>query len=337
MTGEASRRLVRPRRPAFWVLVGLGAVGAALLASAVVISVRHGDGPFLAVAAVAWLVWALVVGFLICRADLFDCVPTPVRLAAFGWGVLASVQLSGLLVGPVGALVPERLAAYRAAFAAPVPEEAGKLLGVVLLALLVPAVLRRPMGALVCGSLSGLGFATNENWRMSMDAVGGHGLAGRLGGLGGWVLTRGVVDGPVGHSLYSAVCALGVCVVLARGGRPAARVLAAIGLFLAGSALHAVNNALVGTGNIALVVGYGLVQIVALVLLLAWGRRTERRRFTRVAAGPAMADIIGPDDVPALLTRKARRRAARADGGRSASAAHDRQRRQIERANAVDG
>jgi RsiW-degrading membrane proteinase PrsW (M82 family) len=209
-----------------------------------------------------WLCW-LVLGYwlvsLACRGAM---VPTGVRVAAVLWGAVC-LMYSGRATAGLERVLP--------VMAAPVSEEIFKLLGVVLMALVMPAIFRRPMGALFCGMLAGLGFTFIENWFMTNAFV-----AQGEESLVAAVLTRGLFFGPWGHLLFTGIAALSIWYVVSHPGTSWwRRMLPAAGFVLLAIGLHAFHNASGEIGGFLLKIVVWVVYLVALVLLIRWARRSS--------------------------------------------------------------
>lgn len=342
-------RLWQPRRTAFWVLIAFFAYATVMLAIMLVGSARNPDAPLIFGALVVWIAWAFLLAWILSRADLFSAFPRSARVAAFAWG--ATVVFT--TAGEVNALVeryvlPADSQGLGAILVAPLSEEGFKLLGVVVLAGILPTVLRRPMGGLMAGMLIGLGFAFIENWGLGNGLLAsgdynGADDATKLGGIATWLVSRGILDGPWGHSTYTAISALGVVYFLARRGERGLgrRIAVAVGAYLLAVLAHCGNNTLVTVfdGQSALAYGYALLILIVLLLLIRYVRGEERRWWASTMGRRLGTGVVTDDELTALATRRGRlraRRAAAESGGRSAaSAAEALQATQLAYANAV--
>jgi RsiW-degrading membrane proteinase PrsW (M82 family) len=141
--------------------------------------------------------------------------------------------------------LPAGIRLWNSILVAPPVEEGLKLLGAALIAFMMPHAMSRMMGALLCGSLIGLGTALAENWgyatTMISNAPGG---GEKVRVIVQWLVERGVVEAPWSHSTFSTVAALGVTLSLAWTGRgQGVRFIVAVGAFFLAVLLHASHNA----------------------------------------------------------------------------------------------
>lgn len=320
-----ARQFGQPGRPGFWVYVVLVVVATALLVWGMATTLGH---PAVWLAAGIWLVWTSLVYWLFCRADLMEVVPSGVRIASVVWGVVC-LMYSGPLDGWIERRFPIT-GAWSDAIYAPLPEDGLKLLGVVLIATVVPHVLRRRMGAVLVGLLVGLGFTAVENWIKANAVI----VGGDMSDLPTLMLTRATV-GLQAHSLFAAVAAVGVWYVLAHPRRPlGSRLLVAVGCFLSGMVLHAATDAPFNTAGI---VAVQVVQIALLFALIFWARRGERAWVIQTTMDGRAP--ITTDEGRVLASRRARRAArhqAQPNGHDAVSAVTNRHHTELAYLNAVD-
>jgi RsiW-degrading membrane proteinase PrsW (M82 family) len=316
------RSLFQPREPAFWVYLAFVAYGAVRMVGALAhLSEISRSGWALSWVLVA--LYALPLGVLIYRLDLYEREPVSLAIGAFLWGAFAATALaldaSGwdqLLSRAVGQDVATR---WGPALTAPVIEELLTAAGVVLIALIARDEVDDVMDGFVYGALCGLGFAVVEDVLYFMAAFGGS----PTGVLEGFYV-RVVSSGLYGHVLYTGLTGMGIGYLVSRRDDvpTARRVGVAVALFLAGVLGHAIWNAPVL--DLAPTPPYDLADrlllpvdlaIKGLPLLLVVGigvtlaRDRERRWLDRSLASEIGGDGISADEFRILRSPKLRRRA----------------------------
>lgn len=285
---EASQsKFYRPDRAGFWIFTVTVTVVAAWYLYALTTLTTRAEAPFLIASLFMWALWSAVVFWLITCVDRRMWVPTGTRFAAFAWSAIM-IQLSALAVGLSGPTVAEIFGRFAIAINAPIIEEAVKLAGVGLIATIAPRLVLRPIGAVLCGLLSGLGFAFAENWRFSIgllqEVLGDADAMTKLSELAAWVLQRGLIDAPWGHMTYSALASVGIyCVVAHADHGVAKRMALAVGCFIGAVALHGLSNASVGLDGSAQWTAYATISVIELATLaslIRWAMQsvTEQER-----------------------------------------------------------
>ena len=160
--------------PAFWVYVALAVYGAARFAPLVLS--RVADYPLAGlIAALVWLSYAAVLGWILYRIELFRRRSRVTIAGAFVWGALvvsgigvtASPAMAELLTGWFG----EGNSAWASALAAAVVEEPLKVLGVFVLALIPGSRINSALDGLFYGLFAGLGFEVAESFLYTMNGV----------------------------------------------------------------------------------------------------------------------------------------------------------------------
>jgi protease PrsW len=316
------RSLFQPREPAFWVYLAFVAYGAFRMVGALgQLSEISRSGW-----ALSWLLvalYALPLGVLIYRLDLYEREPVSLAIGAFLWGAFAATALaldaSGwdqLFARAVGSDVAAR---WGPALTAPVIEELLTAAGVVLIALIARDEVDDVMDGFVYGALCGLGFAVVEDVLYFMAAFGGS-PAGVLEGF----YVRVVSSGLYGHVLYTGLTGMGIGYLVSRRDDvpTARRVTVAVGLFLAGVVGHAIWNAPVldlapappydVADRLLLPIDLaikGLPLLLVVVIGVTLARDRERRWLDRALASEIGGEGISQEEFRILRSPKLRRRA----------------------------
>lgn len=266
--------------------------------------------------------------------------PVSLLAAAFGWGSLITLFVTGRALAELEDIVATLVPAMRdwqIALDGPVIEEVGKLLGVIMIALIAPYAFTRLLDGLTYGMMVGLGFAVIENIGFTLSAIastdGGSGEA--VSATLQTLFYRGVLISPWSHMVYTGVAGVGVAYYLTRTDRGRGHRLAvAIGLFAVAVAFHALNNVFVplgeavgglagiGIGLVAPIL-LGFVLLALLIVLYRRLRRDEHRWFTSVVGDEIGTPVVSASEAEALRTQRLRRQArhaARAAGGKPAAA-----------------
>jgi RsiW-degrading membrane proteinase PrsW (M82 family) len=300
-----------PRRGRAAVVLGvIGVVLAALalLLVTFVLLVGLGPGAFL-LGGILALVPLAIVFFVVRWIDRWEPEPRLAVIFAFLWGAGVSVLLTLI----VGAEIDNAIASaggtasefFGAAVQAPIVEEVGKGLGLLLLLWVARKHFDGPVDGLVYAAWVAGGFAFTEN----ILYFGSQLIEGGGSGVYEIFLVRGLLS-PFAHVMFTA------CVGLALGF--AARVtgpIGAIGFFVLGLipaiALHAFwNGALFFIWDFY---GYYFVVQVPLFLMavgiVVMVRRQEAKLTHDRLAEYAAAGWFHPDEVSTLATPAGRRRA----------------------------
>ncbi len=300
----------------FVVMVGLALVLGAGVMALTLLATGRPDA-----VVVGLVLAALPVGPLIgCYLWLDRNEPEPkVFLAlAFGWGALVATG-GALVVQTVSQLLTGGGEVVSAVLVAPVTEEAGKGLLVLLLLWLRRHVIDGLLDGLVYAGIVGIGFAFTENILYYAGAyTGGPGFGG--GGLEsatGLFVLRGVLS-PFAHPLFTSMIGLGVGIAVSTRSRPLRVVAPLVGYVLA-VLLHAAWNgsAFIAGGRL-----FGLTYLFAMlpgllvvVGLAVWFRVREGRMLTRSLTDLAQRGYLHRDELP-WLTGLAARRTARSQAAR---------------------
>jgi RsiW-degrading membrane proteinase PrsW (M82 family) len=320
--------VVQPRQPAFWLLVGLMAIGTVRIGSIVAAGFRAFPvGASLAV--VLLTLYAIPFLLFVYRLDLFEREPMTMVGAAFAWGglVATSLALSGNqalfdLASKLGS--PELAGRWGPALAAPPVEETLKVLGVVILVLIARDQFDTPLDGMVYGALVGLGFQVVENFIYCMNAIELAGGDRQVVPVLGIFVVRSLV-GLWSHAAYTAIAGYGVGYFVSRTDRNlAVRTGAAVLAFAGAYAAHFVWNSPLltdafgeGLGILLGLVLKGIPVLVLLVVMYLLARDQEATWFRAAAAGEL-------DELMTLSRRRDVRRMVRRVRGRSAARLVDR-------------
>jgi RsiW-degrading membrane proteinase PrsW (M82 family) len=333
---DLQRSLFQPREPAFWVYLAFVTYGAFRMVGALVELTEISRSGW----ALSWvlvIVYALPLGVLIYRLDLYEREPLSLVIGAFAWGALAATALALDAAGwdqLVARVFGQDVAArWGPALTAPVIEELLTGAGVVLICLIGRDEIDDVMDGFVYGALCGLGFAVVEDVLYFMAAFGGS-----PGGVIEGFYVRVVSSGLYGHVLYTGLTGMGIGYLVSRREDVPTkkRVAVAVALFLAAVLGHALWNAPVldlgPTPPFSLadrlllpvdlaVKGSPLLLVVVIGVSLA--RDRERRWLDRSLVAEIGREGISAEEFEILRDPKLRRRALsemRRRAGRRAAA-----------------
>ena len=193
------RELLRRRRsPLTWVttiVLGLGA-----LVIGILIFLTGGPVDTLIttlLAAISFPVLILILFWL----DRYEPEPARYRLAALGWGGVVAVALS-LIAEQLLFTVPGTNTFVETAIIAPIVEEAGKGLFLVVVVIFRRAQIHGLLDGLIYGALAGVGFAFVEDVVYYLSSL-------QSGALGVTFFLRGIM-GPFAHPLFTSAFGIGV-------------------------------------------------------------------------------------------------------------------------------
>jgi RsiW-degrading membrane proteinase PrsW (M82 family) len=267
--------------------------------------------------AVGLMLALLPVGPLVaCYLWLDRYEPEPVRLllTAFLWGALVATA-AALLVQTAEQAVNGSSDVWSAVVMAPVTEEAGKGIFVLLLLWARRHVIDGVLDGLVYAGLVGVGFAFTENILYFAGAyTGGPDLgSGGIGSATSLFVLRGIFS-PFAHPLFTSAIGIGVGLMVSARSR-GMRVVAPLIGYAVAVLLHAAWNgsAFLYDGRfflltyvVAMVPGF-----LALVGLAVWFRVREGAMLTRSLHDLARRGYLPPSEVPWLVRLPARRTARR--------------------------
>ncbi|PRY69678.1 RsiW-degrading membrane proteinase PrsW (M82 family) [Glaciihabitans tibetensis] len=247
--------------------------------------------------------------------DRWDPEPRGALAFCFLWGAGVAVLIA-LLVGAQVDNVVNSLGGpgpgyefFGAVIQAPIVEEVGKGLGVLMLFLFARKHFDGPVDGLVYAATVAAGFAFSENILYFGQAIIESG--GSVAGVFQIFLIRGLMS-PFAHVMFTACIGIFLGLAASRTGGGGGAGFFLIGLIPA-VALHALWN-----GSLFIVrdfYGYYLVIQLPLFLLaiaiVIYLRRQESRVTQRHLTAYALAGWFNPDEVGALATGQGRRTAMR--------------------------
>ena len=312
-------RLLQPHNASFWVYavgVGAGAVsivryfgsGGAFYAPAIV-----GGVLLFGLYLVPWLL-------LLRHHNRFTSQPAGLLATAFFWGGIAAtfwiaLPANGALLEIWAKVGGTSFAAnWAAGLTAPINEEWGKALGLVLLIGLAPRLVRSAYDGFIIGAFIGLGFTVFEDVLYVYNgAAQGFGVD-QLGTTVQMFVVRGA-SGIVSHALFSAIFCAGLMWVLGR--TPGERnVVGGVLAMLTAMAFHFAwddMGGLSGGGPLITVLPFaiGVVELVALFFVLRQAASRERA-WTRDLLGPEVeTGVIDPPLLDAASGLRKQRKAYR--------------------------
>jgi RsiW-degrading membrane proteinase PrsW (M82 family) len=295
----------RPVASGVALAVGFTVIGVFVLALVVYFLIFLSPGVILAASLLAFVPLAIVmVGIWL--VDRWEPEPRVALVFAFLWGAAVSVGTAlivDLVVGSVQGLVgigaEGGAEVFGAVVQAPIVEEVAKGFGVLLVLWIFRRHFDGPVDGVVYAATVAAGFAFVENIQyFALQVVddltlGSDGLV--------FVFVVRALMSPFAHVMYTACTGIALGWAARRTGR-------------LGAALHALwNGALVVVGD-GFFVYYLLVQVpifVAMVLLVVFLRRNERRVTHARLAEYAAVGWFSADEVAMLSTGAGRRRARR--------------------------
>jgi protease PrsW len=312
---DVPRALLRQARsPLSWV--SMVVLGAGALVLGLLLFVNGGPADLLLTTILAALSFPLLI--LICFwLDRYEPEPARYRLAAVGWGGVVAVSLS-LLAEQVLFALPGTSTVIDATVTAPLVEEFGKGLFLVVIVILRRSQVHGVLDGIVYAALVGIGFAFVEDivyYLSSFDA----------GELPATFILRGVM-GPFAHPLFTSATGVGIGIA-ATTRRPGLRLTAPILGYLVAVLTHAVWNGSALWGGRGFLIAYGVVMLplLGIVLSLAiWARYREGRLLATALTQVAEFGWIRPDEirwVARLSDRVSARSYAKRVGGRQAARA----------------
>lgn len=307
------KSFIQPRSPVFWVFTMLVAFGVVRVGPLIVgdLFVFPAEGAF---AAVLWGAYAVVLGLILYRAELFQRRSGVTIASALLWGVFVVTGIGVTAAPAMGAIFESILGPdnsdWVSAFAAPLTEEPLKMLGVVALAMIPGAHIRTTLDGLFYGLLVGLGFEVTESFLYTTNTVADRG--GGMSVVVGMFILRGFFGGLWSHPTFTAISGAGVGYFVSSERSLTRRVLVAAGSLMTAIVLHGlIDSPVLGGLGLAGGIVKGIPALAVLVVILTLARRHERSRFDHVAADAIDHSLIGSGERETLLHHGSRRRARR--------------------------
>ena len=269
--------------------------------------------------------------------DRYEPEPMRLLLLAFAWGALVATG-AALLLQTADQLLNGSDVAWSAVVMAPITEEAGKGIFVLLLLWLRRHVIDGVLDGLVYAGLVGVGFAFTENILYFAGAyTGGPDLGpGGIGSATTLFVLRGVFS-PFAHPLFTSAIGIGAGIMVATRIKTL-RVVAPLVGYAVAVLLHAAwNGSAFLDGGRFFVLTYLFAMVpgfLVLVGLALWFRVREGAILSRAMTDLARRGYIHPDEVPWLVRlparRSARNNAALRGGPAAAQLMRDYQQQAIE-------
>lgn len=321
---EQQRRSFRfpwwqPRSVAWWVYLALTGGGFALFATLLAPAiVRYPEtalaGLSLSAPLVAFWWW------FIRRPQIFGRIASRASVAALLWGAGAAVGPFALLgnesiIVAVGQhLGVDVAAAWGPAIAAPLTEEVGKTLGIVVVVLLARARMRTPMEGLMLGAYVGLGFMLAENFLYGFNATtinfGEYPLVATLIVY----FARSLLLALLSHMVLTALAGAGLAYLWRHGHR--ARPVLGTTLIAASVVAHALWNSPL-LENFALRMLVSVALVAGFWLVLKQVRRDEQRWLRDTLAPEVARGTVAQPYVDGVARSLRLRRKHRRDVGRA--------------------
>ncbi|MGV8876013.1 MAG: PrsW family intramembrane metalloprotease [Rhodoglobus sp.] len=311
---EPARTILRRRESGFLVVGIVGFVAVTIVMLFVVAYVISGIGANAFILGAVLAVVPLVVVFTTARwIDRWEPEPRLAVIFSFLWGAGVAVLISIVVESEIGNLIsslggpPMDPDIFFTMVQAPVVEELGKALGIVLMFWVARRHFDGPIDGLVYAAWIAGGFAFTENIvYFGSELASGDSDVAKI-----WptFVARGLMS-PFAHIIFTGCT--GIAIGFAVRAR---RFSTGFGIFAAGLALaialHAVwNSSAYFIGD--LISHYIIIQlplfVLAIVVVFALRRREERLTFDRLTEY-ATRGWFNRDEVVALATRRGRRHA----------------------------
>jgi RsiW-degrading membrane proteinase PrsW (M82 family) len=260
-------RLLQPRNLCFWVY----ALGVASGIWKMVQYYGAGAGAYgvgLGTGALAFAIYTIPWLVLLAYHNRYTRLPGSLLAAAFVWGAAAAsfwiaLPANGALLSLYGKAFGQAwVTDWGAGLTAPINEEIGKGLGLILLLGLARRLIRSPFDGLIVGAYLGLGFQISEDVLYAFNNTATNFGADQVGSAWQIVVVRSAT-GLFGHVLFSAVFCSGVMWLLGRGDRP--RRVRGLLLMLAAMVAHGCWDTLSALGYL-LAGGAGVLLLMIVVM-----------------------------------------------------------------------
>jgi RsiW-degrading membrane proteinase PrsW (M82 family) len=297
-------RLVQVRNLCFWVYA-LGLAGGAWQMVRYYGAGLGAYGAGLGIGVIAFAVYTIPWLILLTYHNRYTRLPGNLLLSAFAWGALAAtfwiaLPANGAFLSLYGKAFGQAwVSDWGAGLTAPINEEIGKGLGLILLLGLARRLIRSPFDGLIVGAYIGLGFQISEDILYAFNNTAMNFGADQAGSAWNIVVIRSAT-GLFGHVLFSAVFCSGIMWLIGRGERP--HRLRGLALMLAAMLAHGCWDNLSALGYI-LAGNFGVLLLWFVILpvadlLLLW-------LAFRLAAPQEQAwlrAILAPETKTGLLT-----------------------------------
>ncbi|WP_375431975.1 PrsW family intramembrane metalloprotease [uncultured Friedmanniella sp.] len=271
LVGPVPRTLLRRRTSALtWVamiILGVGALVVALL-------ILYTGGPIGALVTTVLAAISFPLLIAVCFwLDRYEPEPARYRIAALGWGAVIAVILSFVAEQLLFSL-PGTSDFTDTAILAPLVEELGKGLFLVVVLLLRRNQVHGLLDGIVYAGLVGIGFAFVEDilyYTSALSEGGGAGLTVTF-------VLRGVMS-PFAHPLFTSATGIGIGIA-ASTRRPVLRWLAPLTGYVVAAVLHGIWNGSSFWGSRGFLVAYAAVFLPLLAVVLfvgVWARIREGR------------------------------------------------------------
>lgn len=302
-------RFFQPRNLAFWVFCWLVAIGTVSLAGQIT-DIFGAYQSAITSAYIAFAVYTIPFWLVINYLDRFHAVPGKVRIMAFVWGGLvatwvlainanlAVLSLYGKIFGQ--AWVKD----WGPGLTAPFTEEISKGLGVALIIVLAPKVVRSAFDGFIIGAFVGLGFQVFENVSYVVTGV-QNGFGAAQGDLAANVIITRASVGLTSHTVYSAIFGMGLVWFIGRPTEPHRRILGLT--FMATSMLiHGVWDSIAAlSGNnpaltVLFMLGLPVFAIAVFFLALKYSSKRTRHWMHDLMEPEVLRGTITEDELDAL-------------------------------------
>jgi RsiW-degrading membrane proteinase PrsW (M82 family) len=268
-------RLLQPRNLCFWVYA-LGVVAGIWKMAQYYGAGAGAYGVGLGTGVVAFAIYTIPWLVLLAYHNRYTRQPGSLLVAAFVWGAAAAtfwiaLPANGAFLSLYGKAFGQGwVTDWGAGLTAPINEEIGKGLGLILLLGLARKLVRSPFDGLIIGAYIGLGFQISEDVLYAFNNTAMNFGADQAGSAWQIVAIRSAT-GLFGHVLFSAVFCSGLMWLLGRGDRP--RRLRGLLLMLAAMIAHGAWDDMSALGY--LIAGnYGVLLMIVVLpiadLLLLW-------------------------------------------------------------------
>lgn len=251
--------------------------------------------------------------------DRYEPEPARYRIAALGWGAIVAVAIGlGLELFFSNVLGASALAT--GVIWAPISEELGKGLFVLLVVILRRHQLHGILDGIVYAVLTGIGFAFTEDIGYYLSSL----SQGGAGGLAATFVLRGVLS-PFAHPLFTSATGVGIGVAVMSRSR-LVQVGAPVLGYTVAVLMHATWNGSATFGGLGGFLTTYLLAflplLVVLVAVAAWARRREGRMLSTSLQDCAQMGWLSFDEirwVARLSDRVAARKYAHRVGGKRAA------------------